>query len=217
VEPIAIVGLGCLFPDAESPQAFWQNLLAGRDSTSLATRAQIGVEPGLLLDPTPGRPDRYTTLRGGFVHGFQLDPAGLNVDAPRLRGLDRVFTWSLHAARAALADSAYLHDRETLRRTGLVLGNSASRRRPRTSCSRPSTCAPSRPAWRHGLAATSAASRRPATEARRRTCSASAARRRSRRRHWVSADRASRSTPRARRRCTHFTSPASGSRAARPT
>jgi acyl transferase domain-containing protein len=83
----------------------------------------MGIEPGLLLDPTPGRRDRYTTLRGGFVHGFRLDPAGLRVDAARLHGLDPLFAWSLHAARAALADSAYLDDRDILSRAGLVLGN----------------------------------------------------------------------------------------------
>ena len=122
-ELFAITGLGCLFPGADSPQAFWESLLAGRDTTSLATDEQMGVDPGLLLHTDRGRRDRYSTLRGGYVRGFHLDPTGLMLDQERLEGLDRVFTWALHAGRAALADASYAQDDRMLRRTGLVLGN----------------------------------------------------------------------------------------------
>ena len=106
-ELFAITGLGCLFPEADSPQAFWENLLAGRDATSFATDEQMGVDPGLLFHADRGRRDRYSSMRGGFVRGFRLDPAGLMLDQARLEGLDPVFTWALHAARAALTDSSY--------------------------------------------------------------------------------------------------------------
>jgi PfaB family protein len=123
MEPIAVIGLGCLFPGADSPDAFWQNLVDARDTTSLATREQMGIDPALLLDESPGSRDRYATLRGGFVHGFRLDPAGLRLDEARLAALDPVFEWTLHVARAALVDASYEADAEMLLRTGLVLGN----------------------------------------------------------------------------------------------
>ena len=123
MEPIAIVGMGCVFPGADSPDAFWANLLAGTDTTSLATRDDMGVDPALLYDPARGRRDRYYSLRGGFVRGFRLDPWGLRLPASRLEALDPLFGWTLHAARAALADGRYLDREDTLAGCGLILGN----------------------------------------------------------------------------------------------
>ena len=33
-EPLAIVGIGCRFPQAENPEAFWRLLQAGRDAVT---------------------------------------------------------------------------------------------------------------------------------------------------------------------------------------
>ena len=112
-------GMGCVFPGADSPDAFWENLLAGRDTTSLATADDMGGDPALLYDPARGARDRYSTLRGGFVRGFELDPSGLAVDAERLRRLDPLYGWTIHAARAGTRG----YPEDVLGRCGLVLGN----------------------------------------------------------------------------------------------
>ena len=122
MEPIAIIGLGCLFPGADSPTAFWQNLVNGIDSTSEATTAEIGVDPAIFFDPARQRADGYSYGRGGFVRGFQLDPAGLKLPAELLRGLDPLYSWSLYVAQQALKDSGYVGS-ASLDRCGLVLGN----------------------------------------------------------------------------------------------
>ncbi|NNJ11054.1 PfaB family protein [Chloroflexales bacterium ZM16-3] len=123
MEPIAIIGLGCLFPGADGPAAFWQNLVDGVDSTSVATEAEIGADPALFFDPARQQADGYAYGRGGFVRGFSLDPAGLALSAEQLRGLDPLYQWALHVTRQALADSGYLERAELLGRCGLVLGN----------------------------------------------------------------------------------------------
>lgn len=123
MEPVAIVGLGCVFPGADSPEAFWTNLAAGRDTTSLATSADMGVDPSLLFEPVQGVRDRYSTLRGGFVRDFRLDPSGLRLPVSRLDALDPLFAWLLHAARAALEGGGYLEREDMLARCGLILGN----------------------------------------------------------------------------------------------
>ena len=123
MEPIAVVGLGCVFPGADSPEAFWANLVAGRDTTSSATSEDMGVDPALLYHPARGKRDRYSMLRGGFVRGFQLEPWGLRLSPSRLDALDPLFAWTLHAARAALADAAYVEREDVLARCGVILGN----------------------------------------------------------------------------------------------
>ncbi|PBC79259.1 PfaB family protein [Streptomyces sp. TLI_235] len=116
----AIVGLSCLFPGADTPDRFWQNLVTGTDS-----RGEGGPEVfGPPADPRDLDPQhRITCTRGGFVRGFAFDPTGYRIAAERLAGLDRVFHWSLHTAREALRTGGHLDRPELLARTGLVLGN----------------------------------------------------------------------------------------------
>ncbi|RRR73545.1 MAG: PfaB family protein [Candidatus Viridilinea halotolerans] len=122
-QPIAIVGMACLFPGASSLAEFWQNLVAGRDSTSLATMEQMGIDPLLLFDPAKGQRDRYYALRGGFVQSPPFDPTGYQLPPEQLAELDKLYAWTLRVTREALADGGVFGDREALTRCGLVLGN----------------------------------------------------------------------------------------------
>ncbi|VWC73723.1 beta-ketoacyl synthase N-terminal-like domain-containing protein [Burkholderia contaminans] len=47
---IAIVGMGCRFPGAGNPDAFWQLLLEGRDAVGAATQRAADLPPAGLLD-----------------------------------------------------------------------------------------------------------------------------------------------------------------------
>jgi acyl transferase domain-containing protein len=60
VEKIAIIGYSCLFPDAKNPDEFWHNLIAQKDSTSIITAEEIGVEPNIYYDPKKGKADKST-------------------------------------------------------------------------------------------------------------------------------------------------------------
>jgi PfaB family protein len=122
-EPIAITGMACLFPGASTLEDFWQNLVAGRDSTSAATAEQIGVDPALLYHPAKGQRDCYYALRGGFVRAPAFDPAGFRLPPHQLAGLDKLYAWSLTVARQALRDGGALGDDDALARCGLVLGS----------------------------------------------------------------------------------------------
>ena len=51
---IAIIGMACRFPDAPSPEAFWQNLAAGHEAIVRFSDPELlaaGVDPALLRDP----------------------------------------------------------------------------------------------------------------------------------------------------------------------
>ncbi|MDT0398782.1 MULTISPECIES: beta-ketoacyl synthase N-terminal-like domain-containing protein [Streptomyces] len=116
----AIVGISCLFPGARTPEEFRHNLRSGTDS-----RRDGGEEVfGPALDERDLDPrHRITSRRGGFVTGFEFDPTGYRLDPGRLARLDRIFHWSLYAAREALRDCGVDERPETLARTGLVMGN----------------------------------------------------------------------------------------------
>ncbi len=120
---IAIIGVGCLFPGATTPDEFWQVLREGRDTTSHASLPQLGIDPARLFHPQKGHPDSTYNLRGGYIQGFEFDPQGYRLPADLLAQLDPTFQWSLYTARAALADSGYLHHEGALARCGLLLGS----------------------------------------------------------------------------------------------
>jgi PfaB family protein len=122
MEPIAIIGLSCLFPGARTPDEFWRNLLAETDSTSLATVADMGVPPETFFNPVKGQRDKFYALRGGYVRDFVFDSSGYQLPAGFLDALDSLFHWPLYVAREALRDSGYL-DSPACAQTGVVLGN----------------------------------------------------------------------------------------------
>lgn len=126
MEKIAVVGLSCLFPGAQTLDQFWQNLINQRNLTSRATEDQIGVDPEVFYDPEKGKPDYYYCLNGGFIKEFSFDPTGYHIPADLLTDLDDIFKWSLYVARQALEDSGYLSDPAIRSRTGLILGNLSS-------------------------------------------------------------------------------------------
>ncbi len=123
MEKIAITGVSCLFPGAKTPDQFWQNLIEGKDTTSLATAEQMGVDTDVFYDPEKGKPDKYYCRQGGFIRDFEFDSTGFRIPPADLEDLDDLFKWSLHVSREALKDSGYLERESVLSNCGLVLGN----------------------------------------------------------------------------------------------
>ena len=104
-QPIAVVGMGGVFPGAADPAQFWKNILAGRDAAHKVPADRWMLDPHTALGDGPA-PDRVSSLRGCFVEGFTLDLEGLNLAPERLAGLDPVYHMALHAGRQAFEDAA---------------------------------------------------------------------------------------------------------------
>ena len=51
MQPVAVIGLSTLFPDASDPNSFWENLLAGKDSRAEAGPEQMDLDPKRFFDP----------------------------------------------------------------------------------------------------------------------------------------------------------------------
>ena len=120
-EPIAIVGQSCTLPDAPSPAALWENLVAGRSALSAAPGGpedRWGLSRALAMGRVEDALDRTWSDVGGYVRGFEagFDPSGFRIDAETIAALDPLFHWVLAGVRQALGGDAPA-------RTGLVLGN----------------------------------------------------------------------------------------------
>ncbi|BAZ49765.1 beta-ketoacyl synthase [Nostoc sp. NIES-4103] len=122
MEKIAIIGLSCLFPDANNPEQFWQNLTEEKDSTSSVTVEEIGVDPAIFYDPIKGKPEKTYFLRGGFIRNFKFDASEYNLPTEFVESLDNTFKWSLYAAKQAIVQSGYWGNRNVLAKCGVILG-----------------------------------------------------------------------------------------------
>jgi 3-oxoacyl-[acyl-carrier-protein] synthase II len=103
-EPLAIVGMGCRFPGAASPDGLWELLGAGAD-------AVVGAAPpgrfdaAELYDPVPRRRGRLVSLDGGFLDDEEFDPGCFGVTEREAAVLDPQHRVLLTTTRDALADA----------------------------------------------------------------------------------------------------------------
>jgi 3-oxoacyl-[acyl-carrier-protein] synthase II len=122
LEKIAIIGLSCLFPDANNPEQFWHNLSEQKDSTSSITIEETGIDPTIFYDSVKGKPEKIYCLQGGFVRNFQFDSSEYNLPSEYVERLDNTFKWSLYTAKQAIEDSGYLGNKNVLAKCGVILG-----------------------------------------------------------------------------------------------
>ncbi|WP_409523625.1 beta-ketoacyl synthase N-terminal-like domain-containing protein [Nitrincola sp. MINF-07-Sa-05] len=121
MSPIAIVGMGCLFPGAASPEEYWQNLLNEQDVTNHLSDDLLGAPLHHYLAEEPGTPDKICYHKNGHIRDFRFDARGYRLPADKLDGLDNLFKWTLYAADQALRNAG--QSTEAAQRCGLIVGN----------------------------------------------------------------------------------------------
>jgi myxalamid-type polyketide synthase MxaE and MxaD len=79
--PIAIVGMACRLPGANSVDEFWDILRNGRCSVGTVPSDRFDIDA--LYDPTPATPGKVMSRWGGFLTGIQMFDAGCFGISPR--------------------------------------------------------------------------------------------------------------------------------------
>ena len=103
--PIAVVGLGGLFPQAPDLDTFQRHIQTRHDASRVAPPGRWVLDPEEAYHPDLA-PDTVYSTRACFVENFAFDATGLNLDAETLRGLDPLYEMVLHVGRQAFADAA---------------------------------------------------------------------------------------------------------------
>ena len=121
VVPLAIIGIGCLFPKAEDPATYWANIREGIDAITdiPATHWKVGD----YFDQDQKSPDHTYGRRGGFISPVPFNPLEFNIPPNILEAIDTSQLLGLVAAGQALRDAGYGPEREYDRsRASVILG-----------------------------------------------------------------------------------------------
>ena len=106
MDNIAIVGMGCLFPDYSDKEKFWNKLINGERFTYQYDYQGLAVDRSGLVGP--GEEFFKGRLPDAEIH--ELDEYG------------DLFKWVAYVTDEALKQSGYAGDSERLQRTGMVFG-----------------------------------------------------------------------------------------------
>ncbi len=123
-QPIAIVGLGALFPGRGTTAGFWRDLVEAIDTSSEVPSSHW--LPDDFFDADTSAEDKVYSTRGAFITPFAFDPLANGTPPKVVETTDSVQLIALQVARAVLKEArdtlAGSIDRE---RIGVILGVAA--------------------------------------------------------------------------------------------
>lgn len=125
-EPIAVIGMAALMPDATSIEEFWQNIIDAHVSIKEVSKdrwdPEIYWENGSPGDISEGK--TYSKI-GGFVDGYEFDWRRWRQPPGTLPQIDPCQLWAVTVSADAIDDAGYGEDGKTLdrARTGVIFAN----------------------------------------------------------------------------------------------
>ncbi|MBV8063766.1 MAG: nitronate monooxygenase, partial [Nevskia sp.] len=119
-EPVAIVGMACIYPGSPDLEAYWANIVEGRDLVREVPAERWNVEQ-YYGGPAAGA-DKSVSKWGGFIDDTPFDPLQYGIPPQSLAAIEPVQLLSLEVASQALKDAGY-HGRWFDRdRTAVIFG-----------------------------------------------------------------------------------------------
>jgi acyl transferase domain-containing protein/acyl carrier protein/NAD(P)-dependent dehydrogenase (short-subunit alcohol dehydrogenase family) len=119
--PLAIIGIGCLFPRAEDSGTYWANIREGIDAISDIPATHWRMAD--YHDQDPKAPDMTYGRRGGFLSEVPFNPMEYNIPPATMEAIDSSQLLGLVATGQALKDAGYGADRSYDRdRVSVILG-----------------------------------------------------------------------------------------------
>ena len=119
---IAIIGVGCRFPDADDPAALLDLVLTGRRAFRRLPPSRLELADYFSADRAT--PDATYSARAALLEGWEFDLAAFGVPAALYQAADPTHWLALETAARALAAAGFAQGRGLARnRTGVIIGN----------------------------------------------------------------------------------------------
>jgi enediyne polyketide synthase len=126
---IAIVGMSCRYPGANSVREVWENVLAGRRQF----RRMPDVRLPLAEYHHPNAPDKTYGTKAAVLDGFEMDWAKRRIPKSAFDATDMVHWLALECAIEAAEDAGYNKESIVRANTGVLLGNTLTGEQSRTN------------------------------------------------------------------------------------
>ena len=122
-QPIAIVGLGTIMPDAEDVSKFWENILNSKISIHEVPASRW--QPDLYYHPDRKVQDKSYSKIGSFVTQYTFEPLQWKIPIPPnvQKAMDHPQKWAIACTRQALLDYGYPERDLNTDRTAVIFGN----------------------------------------------------------------------------------------------
>ncbi len=118
---IAVIGVGCLFPDANGLDEYWQKIKQGHDAIGPIPLSHW--RPDDYFDADPKKPDHTYAQTGGFLKPYAFDPLKFGIAPHALEATDSTQLLGMVCAHEALLDAGYGPERSFDRdRVSCVIG-----------------------------------------------------------------------------------------------
>src|SRR6478672_532528 len=116
---IAIVGMGCIYPDARTPGELWENVLAQRRAFRRLPPERLRVEDYYSEDRS--KPDASYSAEAAVIEGYEFDRIGFRVVGSTFRSADLAHWLALDVAAKALTAAGFGEGRGLPKETTGVL------------------------------------------------------------------------------------------------
>ena len=119
--PLAVVGVGCLFPKAKTLREYWANVKNKVDAIRDVPPSHWSHQD--YFDKDPKKPDHVYAYQGGFLEPYDFDCSEFGLAPNTLEATDPAQLFGLVAAKMALADAGYPVDKDWDKsRVSVILG-----------------------------------------------------------------------------------------------
>lgn len=123
--PIAIIGVGCIFPKAENFTQYWSNIKNQVDAIVDVPETHWNIKD--YYDKNPKAGDRTYGFRGGFIPAVDFNPMEFGIAPNTLEAIDTAQLLGLLVAKKTLEDAGYgLNKKFNRERASVILGVTGS-------------------------------------------------------------------------------------------
>ncbi|MEX2668382.1 beta-ketoacyl synthase N-terminal-like domain-containing protein, partial [Candidatus Uabimicrobium amorphum] len=105
VQPLAIVGMGCMFPKADNIDAYWNNIKNRVDAITDIPKTHWSIDD--YFDKDPKKPDHTYAAKGGFISDVDFPPLDFGVLPNSVEATDTSQLLSMLVVEQALQDAGY--------------------------------------------------------------------------------------------------------------
>lgn len=119
---IAIVGLGCIFPDSANISEYWENIISKKYSITEVPDSRW--DKNIHFDEDKTAQNKTYSKIGAFIEDYKFNSINYRIPPKISDSMDSVQKWSLDAAKQALEDAGISTDGKNRLPIAVIIGNS---------------------------------------------------------------------------------------------